>query len=196
MEMVIVALAIGTNVLAAESQTKTSVDLIVNEPATLRDLGIARLEESLMEFSRTYVEAKGTSIARRVSLGASAAYIARDKTISVIASLVVDDAQRSGKEICRDVLSGLRSTLGVNPDTGAPQAGGGPNLPAKHTYIGGYFSHVDDTQQRIATVDAVLSKIVSLQVAVIMRSPELKVANCKGALLSTESVVMDPSLTQ
>jgi len=194
--MGIVVLTIGTNVLAAETQTKISVDSIVNEPATLRDLGIARLESQLMEFSHSYVEAKGTTLAKRTAIGATAAYIARDKTISVIASVLADQPQRPGKEICRDVLSAVRSSLGVDPDTGEARVSGGPNLLVKHTYIGGLFSHVDDTQQRIAAIDAVLSKIVSLQVVITMRSPAITFSNCKGALLSTESVVLDPSFTQ
>jgi hypothetical protein len=165
-----------------------------NEPATLRDIGLVRLDLLLDEFARDYFNANASTLSKQP--GASAGYDRKHKVIFIIAVVTAKASPQPLKELCRNVLLEIRSAIGVNKDTGVAQFGGGSNVGTKHTFLGEFFSHAGATPEHIASADAALAEGLSIQVSVMQQTPEVKLANCKGALLSTESVVLDPPFAQ
>lgn len=101
---------------------------LMNEPASLMDLGILRLQR---DFSRPWVTATGDKF------GVSANFEYKNDKIELIATLATKHLKESEiKASCQDIFAQVKQAVGVNPATGKPVEG------EKHSLLGPYyFSH-------------------------------------------------------
>ena len=165
---------------AAHGETATGVKWLMNEPATLWDLGLLRVESRIQGL----LQARGDT-----NWGASVFYDQDSGRLTIEASHGVTRTsppltESQARNECRATIDGMRLQLMVDPSTGRP-------LRGEHSQLGAYFAHKgpsrqsDDGSVRPSETPGQLDAMARLRVTVY--GPGVSV-ECEAPLLGTDII--------
>ncbi len=157
-----------------------AVRYLINEPVTLFDLGMLRLDEDFSNLAKR-------DSASELNLNATVIvkYWWHENRISIgmhMFSNKVESVQ-SRKNFCKEGIAWIKHFLGVDAQTGKPLYK--PLYRASSSNLVGYFSHIGfSTKSEPKNIAAELDTITELSVSLFTKPSDL--TKCKSALLSKE----------
>ena len=154
-----------------------SISYLMNEPASLFDLGMFKLNWHLKNTSILF----GTKFdSKSVTVDAIYTFDQNQITIGFSAGEVMSNID-AGKEYCQEIIGGIKKTLFVNPHTGIPFDIGGMNTYKLIFSHEGFYEKKDQPKNLYSD----LAKITKIFGRVIIEKKE-SFFFCISSLLSKE----------